>query len=52
MAGRSLRVVEERMSQLELLVAAGCLAILAGLVVAAALASWMWPEPPSRRLDA
>jgi hypothetical protein len=51
MVGRSLRLVEERESRVELLVGAGWLAILVGLAAAAALASWMWPEPPSRRLD-
>ena len=44
MAGRSLRLVEERESQLELLVGAGWLAVLIGLAAAAALASWLWPE--------
>jgi len=49
MAGRSLRLVEERESQLEVLVGAGWIVVLVGLAGAAAIASWMWPEPPSRR---
>ena len=48
MAGRSLRLVEDRESQLGLLVGVGWLALLVALAVSVALASWMWPEPANR----
>jgi hypothetical protein len=44
LAGRSLRLVEEHASALELIVAAGWLATLAALAIAAAVASRLWPR--------
>ena len=44
LAGRSLRLVEEHASQLELLVGAGWLATLAALAVAAGVVARLWPE--------
>ena len=45
LAGRSLRLVEDRVAMLELLVGAGWLATLAALAVAAAVVARLWPGP-------
>jgi ABC-type uncharacterized transport system YnjBCD permease subunit len=45
LAGRSLRLVEDRAAMLELLVGAGWLATLAALAVAAAVVARLWPGP-------
>jgi hypothetical protein len=42
MAGRSLRVVEQRESQLELLVAAGWVATLIALAITLVVTGWIW----------
>ncbi len=43
-AGRSLREVEGRVDQLLLIIAAGWLAMMAALAVAAFIAAWLWPS--------
>ncbi len=48
MAGRSLRLVEERESHLELLVAAGWLVILVGLALSSLIGSWIWAPNPDQ----
>ncbi len=45
LAGRSLRLVEDRATMLEQLVGAGWLATLAALAVAAAVVARLWPGP-------
>jgi hypothetical protein len=44
LAGRSLRLVEEHASALELMVAAAWLATLAALAIAAGVAARLWPR--------
>jgi hypothetical protein len=45
LAGRSLRTVEQRESNAELIAGVAWLAMLAALMMAAALAAWLWPRP-------
>jgi hypothetical protein len=47
LAGRSLRIVEERVDRLGLLVATAWLVSLVGLAVAALVAGSIWPSPES-----
>jgi hypothetical protein len=44
LAGRSLRVVEEREANAELIAGAAWLAMLAALAAASVLAAWLWPR--------
>jgi hypothetical protein len=44
LAGRSLRIVEEREANAELIAGAAWLAMLAALAAASVLAAWLWPR--------
>lgn len=44
LAGRSLRIVEERETNAELIAGAAWLAMLAALAAASVLAAWLWPR--------
>jgi len=44
-SGRSLRLVEDRESALELIVAAAWIATVLALAVACTVAGWLWPQP-------
>jgi hypothetical protein len=44
LAGRSLRLVEQRETNAELIAGAAWLAMLAALAAASILAAWLWPR--------
>jgi hypothetical protein len=52
LAGRSLRLVDQRETNVELLAGAAWLAMLIALAAVWIAAAWLWPKPSERRAEA